>query len=142
MKHLETIVKGMESNWVIATQRFRRELMEMNLTDSERSNLLAVFVKEYEKSEDYDIAAMKVLQKVFFARKSSDFKKFWKDFQKQKKGDKVLWEGKKYNVEDVRLNERDGKNVYTICRVESDDGTSVKLVCHKILATEGELEHA
>ena len=66
------------------------------------------------------------------------FKSIWNGLTKQEKGDVVTFEGKKYKVESVI----EGKetNVYTICRMESPDGITLQLVCHKIEAKEGELK--
>ena len=61
-----------------------------------------------------------------------------------KKGDKVIWEGKKYNVEAVQLNHtKDGQNLYAICRMDPvEDGTKLAVNCLKIVAHEDELQKA
>lgn len=60
---------------------------------------------------------------------------------KIQKGDLILWEKEKYSVEDVRPDpDNKEQNIYTVCRMESPDGVSLKLNCLKIKAKEGELE--
>jgi hypothetical protein len=57
----------------------------------------------------------------------------------------VEWNSGQYKVEDVREIPKElesktlpGEKLYTICRFESVDGVSLKVLCHKISAKPGE----
>jgi hypothetical protein len=116
-------------------------LVDLNIPPQERISILETFRRHYIRSLDYDLAAASAFDAVTSIAGKS-FHKKWRELNKQEKGDTVKWQGAKYIVEDVREDFKNGKNLYTICRMESADGLSLKLNCVKILADEGELETA
>jgi len=71
--------------------------------------------------------------------KLDTFKSVWK-FMKQLKGDTIMWEGKKYKIEDVKPNFKDDLTQYTVARLESPDGVSIKLFALKLLGKPEELQ--
>ena len=71
--------------------------------------------------------------------KLDTFKSVWK-FMKQQKGDTIMWEGKKYKIEDVKPNFKDDLTQYTVARLESPDGVSIKLFALKLLGKPEELQ--
>ncbi len=121
-----------------ALTRFRKELVSLNIPVQNRIPILETFRRHYIRSLDYDLAAASAFDSVS-SLTSKTFQKSWEKLNKQEKGDTVVWEGKKYKVEDVREDYKNSKNLYTICRMESEDGVTLKLNCLKILADEDEL---
>lgn len=121
-----------------ALTRFRRELVALNIPSQEIISILETFKRHYLRSLDYDLAAASAFDSVVSVAGKS-FTKRWKMLNKQERGDIVTWQDKKYRVEDVKEDYKNSKNLYTICRMESDDGVTLKLNCLKILADEDEL---
>ncbi len=69
------------------------------------------------------------------------FRKAWRLLSKQQRGDTIMFQGLKYKIEDVKEDyDGKGQNLYTLCRMVSEDGVTLTLSCLKVLAHEDELQ--
>jgi hypothetical protein len=63
---------------IVAMWRFRHELEDAKISESEKIRLLAEFKKWFERSLDYDLASARVLENVLAIPKSMTFREHWK----------------------------------------------------------------
>lgn len=129
-----------KGSWLSAASQFREELKALKMGEARRVQLLKEFVADYKTTLDHQLSAANVLGKAVGPRERRTFKGYWDEISKQTTGATVTYEGEKYKVEDVRENYKEGQNLYTICRLDSSDGVSVKLKCLKVVANAEELE--
>ena len=146
MKTLKTYEVAKDS-FVVAANSFWHDLKDFNLKTEERMRFMEEFKEAFQRSENYDLASMRVFDDVMRyvenrPKHKSIFKSLYNRLTKQQKGDKVMFQDSKYVVDNVVEDYRDDQNLYTLCRFETTDGTNVKVVCHKVLAYEDELDYA
>ena len=133
-----------KDSWIIALNEFRHDAIELGIPESQLAMYMKKFLDAFKRSEDYDLAANSVfdeiMQQISRGKTRKTFKSFWKNrVEKQKAGDVIIFEGKKWQVDQVIKNYQEGLNLYVIHRYESVDGVNLSVEMKKILAAEHEL---
>ena len=144
MKVIKTYFVEKES-FIVAANEFWHDLNGFNLNQQEKLRFLEEFKEAFQRSEDYDLASLRVSDDVMRYvenRRNSKvgaFKSMYQHLTKQEKGDIVIFEGEEYRVNDVQEDAKDGQNLYKLCHFVVV-GPDAKLQCKMVYADEDELD--